>query len=222
MEEASDVRATALELTSDVESVPLGERIDALVADASMTPGALTILTARTLGGDDLAEAAATRAAGVQLSYDGLRLARSLVHEDAIWGEADRTDHYLELLVSEVLVSRGFYHLARTETAGTAIETVRRFARNQTRRERPDVEPEDVDSTLETDVIQLAVEAGATLVDSGPPAELAAYAEDLARNLNVTPLPEADVALDDVRADLRTIAANQATVDRSPSADHPQ
>jgi hypothetical protein len=222
MEEASEVRATALELTSDIESVPLGDRIDALVRDASMTPGALTILTARTMGGDDLLEAAATRGAGVQLSYDGLRLARRLVQDDASWTEPDRTDHYLELLVSEVLVSRGFYHLARTETADTAIETVRRFARNQTRRQPPDVDSDDVDSTLETDVVQLAIEAGATLVYPTPPAELVTYAEDLARDLEVTPLPSAGVALADVGEDLRRIAANQAPVDRSASADQPQ
>jgi hypothetical protein len=219
MDEASNVRATALELTSNIERTPLGERIDTLLQDASMTPGALTVLTARTLGGDEFVDAAATRGVGVQLSYEGLRLARALVHDDAIWEAEDRTDGYIELLVSEVLVSRGFYHLARTEASDTAIQTVRRFARNQTRRQVPNFDPADLEGTLESDILRLAVEAGATLVYPDPPAEAMAYADRLAEELDTTPLPDAEVALAGAREELRGITVSEPTADRSATAD---
>lgn len=222
MDEASNVRATALELTSDIEAVPLGERIETLIQNASMTPGALTVLTAHTVGGDDLTEAAARRGVGVQLSYEGLRLARALVHDDAIWEADDRTDGYLDLLVSEVLVSRGFYHLARTEASDTAIETVRRFARNQTRRQMPNFDPADLEGTLEGDILRLAVEAGATLVYPEPPAEVLAYADRLTDELDTTPLPAADIALKSTRDELGGITASEPTADRSAAADQTQ
>lgn len=220
MEEASNVRATALELTSDLEAVPLGERIDALLQEASMTPGTLTVLTAKTLGDDDVLDAAAKRGAGVQLSYEGLRLARDLVHDDESWDTEERTDQYVELLVSEVLVSRGFYHLARTETAPDAIETVRRFARNQTREQLSDFDPADLETSLENDIIRLAVETGATLVYPDLPADVTTYAEDIAHELDSAPLPDAEIALADTREDLRTIArSTPPTPDPSAAAD---
>lgn len=222
MDEASTVRATALELTDDIETAPLGDRIDSLLQDASMTPGALTVLTARTLGGDDLVDAAAKRGVGVQLSYEGLRLARALVHDDAVWEAEDRTDGYIDLLVSEVLVSRGFYHLARTEAADSAIEVVRRFARNQTRQQVPNFDSADLEGTLEGDILRLAVEAGATLVYPEAPAEAMAYADRLVAELDTTPLPAAETALASTREELGGITITQPAADRSAAADGPR
>lgn len=218
MEEASTVRAVALELVGDIETVPLGERIEGLLDDVEVTPGTLTVMTARAFGGN--VEAARTRGAGVQLSYEGLRLARRLAADEVIWETEDRTDEYIELLVSEVLVSRGFYHLARTEVADTAIETVRRFARNQTIRQMPDYDPADVDSTLEIDVINMSVEAGATLTRPSLSGELRSYADDLAHELDSDPLAPPETALAGVEEELRAIATDgSAPIDRSATAD---
>lgn len=203
MEEASHARAASLEAVEDVESVPLGDEIGRIIDRASMTPGALTILTARTLGGGeadpeagaDAGAAAAKRAAGVQLSYEGLRLTRRLIREDDRWDAEDRSDSYVALLVAEVMVSRGFFNLARTEVAPTAIGIVRRFSRNQMLEREFGAGPDELEASLEVDVVQLAVEAGATVVSEEVPPALAEYAEELAHELDAVPLPEPDEAL---------------------------
>ncbi len=122
----------------------------------------------------------AERAAGVQLIYEGLRLIRQLASDDP-WsptttGETttvgDSTEQNLAVLAADVLVSRGFYLLARTTAADKAVETVRNFGRDQTlaRGDRsssgdePDRDrPGDGrrDRGLEADVLQLALIAGA-------------------------------------------------------------
>lgn len=175
MEEAAAVRRAASEATADVVPEELRETIDEYVADGSVVPGVLTLLSARTVVGDD-PEGLARQAAGVQLIYDGLRLTRELA-QDNPWGDATtgspgdrdvgdqavRDDADMAILAADVLVSRGFYLLARTEAAEDAVAVVRAFGRDQTDREAADeAGAADIDRNLEADVLELAVTTGVT------------------------------------------------------------
>lgn len=82
-------------------------------------------------------------------------------------GGADTEGANVDILAADVLVARGFYLLARTDAAGTAVEVVRSFGRDQTRR-RTASDAEGLDRNLERDVLELAAVAGATAVDREP------------------------------------------------------
>jgi hypothetical protein len=196
MEEAAAVRRAALDATGDVEPARLRDRIAAQLDGGSMVPGALTVLTARALsdgttrpvatsdGG--LTEPLGERAAGVQLIYDGLRLTRQLSHDEP-WTAGGKDAGDLAVLAADVLVSRGFYLLARSEAADAAVATVRAFGRDQTVRRETD-DP-SLDRNLEADVLELAAVAGATLGDRGVSPRLREYATDLT---NGSAFPDAD------------------------------
>ena len=87
MEEAAAVRRAASEATADVVPAELRETIEDHVADGSAVPGALTLLSARAVSGED-PEAFVEQAAGVQLIYDGLRLTRAVARSNP-WREPD-------------------------------------------------------------------------------------------------------------------------------------
>lgn len=191
MQEAVAVREAALDAVDDVVPEPLREEIEQFVADGSLVPGVLTVLSARAtgtngaesdgdsdavdVGGEVAADGAvdadglAGRAAGVQLIYDGLRLTRRLVHAepwtDAVDGAGVEAD--IEILAADVLVARGFYLLARTEAATVAVDVVRSFGRDQTER-RDAADPAALDRELERDVLRLAVVAGVTTTGREP------------------------------------------------------
>jgi hypothetical protein len=181
MEEAAAVRGAAEEAVRDVVPGTLREEISGFVESGSVVPGTLTLVVADLFGevDPDAVDGLTERAAGVQLIYDGLRLTRRLVHGDP-WSDAAEAEGDLsadmEILAADVLVSRGFYLLARTEAAGAAVEVVRSFGRDQTnRRELGDP---SLDRELERDVVELAVLAGATAVGAEPP-DAGAFAADL-------------------------------------------
>ncbi len=196
MEEAAAVRGAALDVTADVEPAPLRDHIVSRLDGGSMVPGVLTILAARArsnggsapvAGSDEnLVEPVAKRAAGVQLIYDGLRLTRQL-SQDEPWTDDGKADSNLSILVADVLVARGFYLLARSEAADAAVATVQAFGRDQSvRQETGDT---SLDRNLEADVLELAVVAGATLVDRTVNPRLLEYAASLT---NGSPFPDAD------------------------------
>ena len=196
MEESAAVRQAALDATGDVEPAPLRDRIEARIDAGSVVPGALTVLTARalsdgatrTVAASDgtLAEPVGKRAAGVQLIYEGLRLTRELSHE-VPWTTGAKDDGDLAILAADVLVSRGFYLLARSEAADAAVATVRAFGRDQAVGQETD-DP-SLDRNLESDVLELAVVAGATIGDRNVTPRLREYAASLA---NGSPFPDAD------------------------------
>lgn len=195
MEEAAAVRRAASEATADVVPGELRETIDDYVATGSVVPGVLTLLSARTVAGTD-PENLAEQASGVQLIYDGLRLTRDLAQSNP-WletvdvdtgtetdgrvdgpGVEDRHEADMAVLAADVLVSRGFYLLARTDAAEDAVAVVRAFGRAQTERETaPPERATDLDGTLETDVLELAVTTGVTAV-GGTPADASVLAAD--------------------------------------------
>lgn len=204
MDDAVRARNAAREALSDIEPVRLREVLDDRIADASMTPGVLTLLSARALSPDVDLDGLSGRAAGVQLIYEGLRLTRALAHEEP-WGDIGETDTDidadLDVVAADVLVARGFYLLARTEAGDRAVEVVRSFGRDQTLREREDTDSESLDRNLEADVFELAVFAGTTAVGEDPPVELLAYACELARKYEGEDLPPARQTLPETTTD---------------------
>jgi hypothetical protein len=217
MDDAVRARRAARDALADIEPERLGEALCDHIADASMTPSVLTLVSARALDGGVDPDHVAERAAGVQLIYEGLRLTRTLAHTEPWTGDDDeairRAD--LDILAADVLVSRGFYLLARTETAERAVEVVRAFGRDQTRRRDPGADRSALDRNLEADVFALAVAAGTTAVGVAPGVELREYVSGLARELDGD-LPPPDTALPDTVAD-RVLAL--AGSDTTPPAD---
>jgi hypothetical protein len=199
MEEVPGVRSALYEMVSDIEPAPFRETIEAIIADASLTPGVLTVRTARVLGPPTSMEAARRRGASVQLKYEGLRLTRHLARDEP-WRGGDLTDYDLDFVVASTLVSRGFYHLAETGVAPHAIEMVRRLGRNQTYETQLEAYPPE--PSLEVDIVTLAVKAGADLVLSDIPPALVTYAEGLATDIESKPLHEPETAIGSVDGDL--------------------
>ena len=196
MEAAREVRHAARTSLAAIEPAGLAELLDEILEDASMVPGVVTILTAERLGGPEARKAALPRAVGVQLSYEGLRLTRELIREEARYAEPDPTDGYLALVAAEVLVSRGFGELADTAVSNQAIEIVQRFSQNQTRDYYGPQESRPHGRSLERDVVELAVAAGATTVRDTIPPYLTTYGEQLSKEVDREPLPPAtDVAV---------------------------
>ncbi|MFB6280690.1 MAG: hypothetical protein ABEH40_01565 [Haloferacaceae archaeon] len=227
MDDAVQARETARAAFDDVEPAALRGAIDDRLADASMAPAAFAAWCARAFADDADPDAVYERAAGVQLIYEGLRLTRRLAHEEP-WDAGDgppdedvRAD--IEVLVADVLVSRGFYLLARTTAAERAVEVVRAFGRDQTER-RSAADPEGLDRELEADAFALAAVAGASVADRTPPEGLVAFAADLGGDLaraggeGEGALPGAGTLDGGVRDRVTALAADRAAdADGDPS-----
>ncbi|MFB6184908.1 MAG: hypothetical protein ABEI96_10170 [Haloarculaceae archaeon] len=214
MEEAAAVRRAALEAVEDVEPETLRERIEDHVAEGSMDPGVLTLLSAGASvdgGASPPADRLTERGAGVQLIYDGLRLTRTLSQTEP-WDNdptaVKREGADLEILVADILVARGFYLLARTEAADAAVATVRSFGRDQTTRRETD-DP-SLDAELERDVFELAVVAGTTAAGHHPSPQLREYATDLAHDDTT---PDDGTFSDAVRERLGTLVRDGSSGD---------
>lgn len=196
MEQAAICRRAARDAVQDIFPDRLQADIDDRLSEASMVPGALALLCARSADDAVDLEGVADRAAGVQLIYEGLRLTRTLAHEEPWIGSDDQTDANMDILAADVFVSRGFYLLARTEAATKAVETVQAFGRDQTLRRdaATDADRTELDGSLERNVLELAVIAGVTATGTEPSAAYLAIADDLATEAT-QPFEVADVAL---------------------------
>ena len=218
MDESLQARDAALEAVADITPQALHAVIDDHITQASMIPGVLTILSARVM--DDTADpdAVHTRAAGVQLIYEGLRVTRDLVTCEP-WRDNSEpdTDDDLDILAADVMVSRGFRILARTEAADRAVETVREFGREQT---------DSVDTTpvrsLEANVFELAAIAGATATGKDTPLALRQYVVGLARSRGEPPLPTATDGLPETIEEVMTRVSEpqDGRVRTSSAGDH--
>lgn len=211
MDEAVRAREASRTAVRDITPNALGDVIRDLLAETSAAPGVLALLSARATGrAADDADLDA-RAAGVQLIYQGLSLTRSLAREDP-WADSDGPNPAdMDVLAADVMVSRGFSLLARTEAAEKAVGTVRTFGYVETERATgPDVEA--AGNALERDVFELAVIAGSTATGRAPSAELREYAVDLARSLEGVPIPDAESVLTDSAVELlETLAGSAGT-----------
>ncbi|MBX0286539.1 DUF7114 family protein [Haloarcula salinisoli] len=212
MEEVAAVRRAALAGVDDVEPERLRDRITARLDDASLAPGVLTLVAEAAARGIPVADSDADRAAGVQLIYEGLVLTRRLAHDDP-WTTGDRDDADLDILIADILVSRGFYLLARTDAAAAAVDVVREFGKDQT--ELRTTGDDSLDGNLEVDICDLAVVAGVTASGHEPTTELRAVGADLAAD----GLPDAETVLSGgVAEELAShTGANQGT---EAAADH--
>lgn len=195
----------------------------------------------RRRGPDRDADGIVTQAAGVQLIYEGLRLTRTLAHEEP-WtavetDSADESD--LAILAADILVARGFHLLARTDAAGKAVRTVQAFGRDQTRRdavadagppsdgdsegqsETDDaVDPSAIDANLERDILELAVLTGAAAVGDTPSQRLLAAADAIAEAVGPA-FPPAAECLADLEPTLSEQSLEDPTTDRATSATDP-
>ncbi|MFB6168283.1 MAG: hypothetical protein ABEJ43_05485 [Haloferacaceae archaeon] len=196
MDDAVRAREAARSALDDIDPADLRAAIDSRLADASMTPAALTLCCARAADPDidPASPGVVERAVGVQLIYEGLRLTRRLVVEEP-WAGADGPPESdiaadLQILAADVLVSRGFYLLATTEAAERAVAVIRAFGRDQTTR------AEGFDAELEADVAVLAGVAGATVGGDAPPDALTDHLDALGRGFGAH-FPPAGRALDE-------------------------
>ena len=211
MATADRIRRVSSDTLGEIEPPRLAEDLQSLLDDASVLPGVVTVQTATVLGGERAAERAMDRAVGVQLSYEGLRLTRRLIREEHRYLADDPTDSYLALVGAEVLVSRGFIELVETAVAGKAIRTVQRFSRQQTAEYDTDSAPLD-DRSLEFDVIELAVDAGADVVYDSIPLAVSQAGTRLATEFEEVPLPPAEGVSSRIRAAFSDVATGPDTM----------
>jgi hypothetical protein len=181
MDDAAAVRDAARDVLDDIEPAGLCDLIETRIAETAVAPGVLTRMSAHAAGGPDASVDLDRRVAGVQLIYEGLSLTRSMARSPP-WND-DATDAPdMDMLVANVLVARGFYLLARTAAADTAVETVRSFGRDETIAEdEPGVDTNT--RSLETDIFELAIVAGVSAVGASPPPESRAFAIDLVESV---------------------------------------
>jgi hypothetical protein len=210
MEEVAAVRRAALAGVDDVEPERLHDRIADRLGDGSFTPGVLTLVAEAAARDIPVDESDEDRAAGVQLIYEGLALTRRLAHDDP-WTTGDRDAADLDILIADILVSRGFYLLARTDAADAAVEVVREFGKDQT--DLRTTGDDGLDGNLEVDICELAVVAGVTAAGHEPGADLRAYGSDLAAG----GLPEVETLLRGEVAERLAGSTDQGT---EAAADH--
>lgn len=219
MDEAARARAAARAAVDDITPGRLHAVIDTRIENAAMTPGVLTLLSARATDRDADPEEVDRRTAGVQLIYDGLRLTRRLARHNPWTNGEDGAEADIDILAADVLVARGFFLLAHTEAAGKAVETVRAFGRDETHRAHGRPDPELGDRTLEADVFELAIIAGVTATGADLPSGIRSFAINLAKSFDHG-LPEVPELLSEPTAealaglvtdrDLSTTSADQA------------
>ncbi|KZN25426.1 hypothetical protein A4G99_02735 [Haladaptatus sp. R4] len=175
MEEAVRARGAAREAIEDITPAHLRDHIDGLLQSSTVVPGVVTLLSARAVESGAKTGDVEARAAGVQLIYEGLGLTRTLARDEPWNGEQPYIESNIAVLAADVMVSRGFSLLARTEAADTAVRTVKSFGRDQTERR--------TEHALETDVFELAMVAGTTAAGHEVPTGIRRYAEQLATSV---------------------------------------
>lgn len=201
--EATVVRETLEQSLADIEPSAFRDHLQDQLADASLTPAVLTVQTARALEPSVDEGACALRGAGVQLTYEGLRLTRSILR-DRRWDDGGRENYYLDLLAAAVLVSRGYYYLADTGVSQEAVEAARRFGRYQTYDQNGDLS--EGEYSLEGDFVGLAVNTGADLALQTVPPSITAYGENLANDIGTEPLAGHETALEGVDERIQSLA----------------
>jgi hypothetical protein len=195
MDEVGAIAETLERSLDDIEPAPFHSRVTAAAGERPLLPGVLTVRVAHRIDSTVDIQTAATRGAGVQLCYEGLELTRSVLRNRSWDGNDD--EYQQDLLVAEVLVSRGFSLLAETGVVTDAVAIVQRFGRTQTNLEKLGGRHDD--DPLEVDVLELAVNAGADLAMDGLSPMVRSHSGDIARELLDYPLPgpEAMGAVDD-------------------------
>jgi hypothetical protein len=203
--ETTVVRETVAQSLADIEPPAFREHLLEVVLEDSLVPGVLTVHTARALEPSADVDACTLYGVGVQLTYEGLRLTRSILSEEEWTSTDDRTNYYLDLLAAAVLVSRGYYYLADSGVSQDAVDAARRFGRYQTYAQNGGL---DDKYSLEEDFIALAVSTGADFALGTVPPSVTAYGESLATDIGKDPLPAPETALEGVHERLRTLGSS--------------
>jgi hypothetical protein len=224
MDDAELARDAARDALGDIEPDALRHALFARLDAASMTPGVLTLLSARAFAPDAEMASFGQQAAGVQLIYEGLNLTRGLAHEEP-WATDlhPDIDADMDVIAAEVLVSRGFYLLARTAAAGRAVEVVRAFGRDQTRRDDAATAGEmaALDRNLEADVFELSVVTGSSAGGGAAPDELLDYATERARDYDGDLPPADDVLAEPTRDHITSLSGGVSSATDGGSRSDP-
>lgn len=205
MTEAPVVREALDRSVADIEPSAFRARLQTVLSDVSLTPAVLTVRTARTLEPSIDVDACALRGVGVQLTYEGLRLTRSILRESRWEDDGRRKEYYLDLLAAAVLVSRGYHALADTGVSREAVEAARRFGRYQTYDQKGELSYGEY--SLEADFVTLAVNTGADLALQTVPPSITAFGENLAHDIGAEPLSGPENALEGVEERIRTLTS---------------
>lgn len=203
MTEVTAVMETLERSLAEVEPPAFRQRLQEVLGDVTLTPAILTVRTARALEPALDVEACAPRGVGVQLTYEGLALTRSILRGEP-WEATDRSGYYLDLVAAALLVSRGYRYLAEAGVAEDAVEVARRFGRHQTYLQNGNA---DMTYSLEADFVSLAVNTGADIALGTIPPSLTAYGESLGREIGTEPFSAPDDALVGVEERVATLVS---------------
>lgn len=215
MDEAVAVRRTARATVEDIEPARLRDALLAFIDTTSVTPGVLTLLTAKLCAGSH--DGIEQHAAGVQLINNGLQLTRQLANDEP-WkqGEDERERANMHILVADVLVARGFYLLSHTNAASIAVDVVRTFGQQQTHEHTENKHQLTTEQQLKRDVLELALATGAAVPgneENVTPTDLPDVAKDLAATCEGTDFPAPETFLSDPVTDRLTRSVASASVD---------
>jgi len=201
------VRRATEEAVRDIEPDRLRADIRARVEEMSATPGVLTLLSARATPGTDPPDGIAELAAGIQLVYEGLRLTRTLAHDEP-WASGNDATGDLAIVLADVLVARGFFLLARTEAAQSAVSMVQAFGRDQTYRVRGEAPPSP-DFDLDIDVLELAVLTGQAAAGQPLPSDARRFATEMVADHDDRLPPVGAILSDATRTRLDDVLASE-------------
>ena len=172
MDAVSRVRAASCRAVEEVEPIRLREIITNQIEGDTPTFGLATIVVSEEVGRTNEEPAILdSKAAGVQLIYEGLRLTQDLVRGNRWKNNEQKLNTDMDLLAADVMVAKGFHLLSHTKAAHKAVETVRTFGITETKwSDKNDGTPVP-HMSLEKNIFELAIIAGFVSPDLEMPFE---------------------------------------------------
>ena len=172
MDVVSRVRAASCRAVDEVEPTGLREIITNQIESDSPTFGLTTIVVSEEVRHTNEGPITVdSKAAGVQLIYEGLRLTQDLVRENRWKNNEQKLITDMDLLAADVMVARGFYLLSHTKAASKAVETIREFGIAETEWSDSPIGTPTRRMSLERNIFELAIIAGFVSSDSEMPSE---------------------------------------------------
>tara|TARA_A100001037_G_scaffold65809_2_gene58024 strand:- start:14482 stop:15126 length:645 start_codon:yes stop_codon:yes gene_type:complete len=172
MDAVSRVRAASCRAVDEVEPTGLREIITGQIESDSSTFGLATIVVSEEVRHtDEESIIVDSKAAGVQLIYEGLRLTQDLVRENRWKNNEQKLITDMDLLAADVMVARGFYLLSHTKAAPKAVETIRAFGITEAEWSDTPIGTPTRRMNLERNIFELAIIAGFGSSSSEMPSE---------------------------------------------------
>ena len=166
------VRAASCSAVDEVKPTGLREIITSQIESDSPTFGLATIVVSEEVRHTDEAPIVVdSKAAGVQLIYEGLRLTQDLVRGNRWKHNEQKLNTDMDLLAADVMVARGFYLLSHTKAAHKAVETIRAFGIAETEWSDAPTGTPTRHMSLERNIFELAIIAGFVSSSSEMPSE---------------------------------------------------